>query len=282
LSPAERSRRFAIGVAAWVFGLAATVFLGGIWGRAVVVDTNQLANTLSPLAASELVAGRISTWLESELVAAAGVDESEAAAVAGQILAHDAVGPVVEELVVEGVEAAASADPDDVSVDVAAILVPATGQITAGLNQAGVPVTEEQVSLAFSGLDPIAIRDPADEPLIGADSPLATSLGTAAVLGALLMLLSGSAHVFMSRDRVKAFRSLATRLALGALSFAVILRIGAWLADPEGGRAPFRESIALLADSKWMVPLTIGLAAAGAALVLRIVRRTVRPAATSR
>jgi hypothetical protein len=277
----QRSRHFALGVAAWVFGLAATVLLGGIWGRAVVADTNELADTLSPLAASELVAGRISAWLESELTSV-GATEAEAGAVAGQILAHPSVGPVVEELVAEGVAAAASDDPGNTSVDVAAILSPATGQITAGLNEAGVPVTEQQVGDVLSGLDPIEIRDPADEPLVGAQSPLATSLGTAAVLGGLLMLLSGSAYVVMSRDRRIAFRSLVTRFALGALSFAVILRIGSWLADPEGGRAPLRESFAHLADSKWMVPLTIGLAAAGAAVVLRIFWPRVRPAATSR
>lgn len=276
-----RSRRFAIGVAAWVFGLAATVLLGGTWGRAVVVDTNELADTLSPLAASELVAGRISAWLESELTSA-GLNESEAGAVAGQILAHPEVGPVVEELVAEGVAAAASADPGGTSVDPAAILSPATSQITAGLNEAGVPVTEAQVGDALSGLDPIFIRDPADEPMVGAESPLATSLGTAAVLGGVLMLMSGSAYVLMAEDRRLALRSLVTRFALGALSFAVILRIGSWLADPEGGRAPLRESFAHLADSKWMVPLSIGLAAAGAAVVLRLVWPRVRRAAATR
>ena len=280
MSPRERSRRFAIGVAAWVFGLAATVLLGGIWGRAVVVDTTELADTLSPLAASELVAGRISAWLESEL-ATAGLGEDEAGAVAGRVLAHPGVGPVVEQLVAEGVEAAASAG-GATTVDVAAILAPASGQITSGLNEAGLPVTEEAVGAALSRLDPIAIRDPADRPLIGAGSPLATGLGTAAILGGLLMLISGSAYVAMSKDRVRAVRSLITRFAMGALSFAVILRIGSWLADPEGGRAPFRESFALLADSKWMVPLTMGLAAAGIAVILRVVRERVRPAARSR
>jgi hypothetical protein len=257
------------------------VLLGGIWGRAVIVDTSELADALSPLATSELVAGRISSWLESEL-ASAGVGEAEAAVAAGRVLAHPGVGLVIEELVAEGVEAAATGDPRGTSVDAAAILAPATSEIAVGLNEAGVPVTREQVDAALSRLDPIAIRDPADRPLIGAASPLATSLGTAAILGGILMAMSGTAYVMMSPDRVQAFRSLVTRFALGALSFAVILRIGSWLVDPEGGRAPFRESVALLANSKWMLPLTIGLAAASAAFIIRIARRGLRPAATSR
>jgi len=281
LSSRNRSRRFAIGVAGWVFGLASTVLLVGIWGRAVVVDTNELADTLSPLAAGDMVSDRLATWLEAELVTA-GVDGAGASVVADQVLGHPSVGPVLEQLVAEGVEAAASGDPSGGSVDVAAVLLPASGQITTGLNEAGVPVNAEQVEAALSQLDPLVIRDPADQPFVGASSPLAVNLGTAAMLGSLLMLFAGTAYIVMSMDRMRALRTLMTRFALGALSFAVLLRIGSWLVDPDGGRAPFRESFALLANSKWMVPLTIGLVAMATAIVFRVFRRRVRPAATSR
>ncbi len=268
-------------MAGWVFGLASTVLLVGIWGRAVVVDTNELADTLSPLAAGDMVSDQLATWLEAELVGA-GVDGVGASVVADQVLAHQSVGPALEQLVAEGVAAAASGDPNGGSVDVAAILLPASGQIATGLNEAGVPVSTERVEAALSQLDPIVIRDPWDQPFVGASSPLAANLGTAAMLGAVLMVFSATAYVAMSRDRMRAFRALLTRFALGALSFAVLLRIGSWLVDPEGGRAPFRESFALLANSKWMVPLTIGLVAMAAAIVFRVFRRRVRPAATSR
>ncbi len=264
-----------------MFGLASTVLLVGIWGRAVVVDTNELADTLSPLAAGDMVSDRLATWLESELVNA-GVDGVGASVAADQVLAHPSVGPVLEQLVAEGVEAAASGDPNGGTVDVAAILLPASGQITTGLNEAGVPVTNEQVEAALARLDPLVIRDASDQPFVGASSPLAANLGTAAMLGALLMLFAGTAYIVMSIDRMRAFRALLTRFALGALSFAVLLRLGSWLVDPEGGRAPFRESFALLANSKWMVPLTIGLVAMAAAIVFRVFRRRVRPAAGSR
>ncbi|HJQ91230.1 MAG TPA: hypothetical protein VJ950_05945 [Acidimicrobiia bacterium] len=281
MSSRNRSRRFAVGVAGWVFGLASTVLLVGIWGRAVVVDTNELADTLSPLAAGDMVSDRLATWLEAELVNA-GVDGIGASVAADQVLAHPSVGPVLEQLVAEGVEAAASGDPNGGTVDVAAILLPASGQITTGLNEAGVPVTNDQVEAALARLDPLVIRDASDQPFIGASSPLAANLGTAAMLGALLMLFAGTAYIVMSIDRMRAIRALLTRFALGALSFAVLLRLGSWLVDPEGGRAPFRESFALLANSKWMVPLTIGLVAMAAAIVFRVFRRRVRPAAGSR
>ena len=143
-------------------------------------------------------------------------------------------------------------------------------------------MSAERVEAALAQLDPLVIRDPADQPFVGASSPLAANLGTAAMLGAVLMLFAGAAYIVMSMDRMRAFRALLTRFALGALTFAVLLRIGSWLVDPEGGRAPFRESFALLANSKWMVPLTIGLVTMAAAIVFRVFRRRVRPAATSR
>ncbi|MGH8872617.1 MAG: hypothetical protein ACRDWS_11630 [Acidimicrobiia bacterium] len=264
-----------------MFGLASTVLLVGIWGRAVVVDTNELAETLTPLAASDVVAERFATWLETELVDS-GVEGASAAEAADQVLVHPAVGPLLEQLVARGVEAAASAGPTGASVDVAAILLPAAGQITAGLHEAGVPVTPGQVEAAVAQLDPLVIRDPADRPFVGVSSPLASNLGTAATLGALLMLLSGSAYVAMSRDRMRALGGLLTRFALGALSFAVLLRIGAWLVDPAGGRAPFRESFALLADSKWMVPMTFGLVSLAAAAIAWPFRRRITPAGESR
>ena len=217
-----------------MFGLASTVLLVGIWGRAVVVDTNELADTLSPLAAGDMVSDRLATWLEAELVNA-GVDGVGASVAADQVLAHPSVGPVLEQLVAEGVEAAASGDPDGGTIDVAAILLPASGQITTGLNEAGVPVTNEQVEAALARLDPLVVRDPTDQPLVGASSPLAANLGTAAMLGALLMLIAGTAYIVMSMDRMRAFRALLTRFALGRalLRSAAANRV---LACRSGGR----------------------------------------------
>jgi len=130
------------------------------------------------------------------------------------------------------------------------ILAPSVGVITAGLNDAGVPVSVEQVEIAVATLDPLVIRDSADRPLVGVSSPLASTLGTAALLAVMVMLVTGWIYVAVSRDRVRAVRSLLNRFALGALSFAVLLRIGAWIVDPQGGRAPVGESLARGADSK--------------------------------
>ena len=278
---AYRKRRFASSLSGWVFGLASTVLLVGLWGRAIVVDTQELAESLTPLASSELVAERFSSWLETELIDT-GLDRPTASVAADEVLAHPSVGPVLVDLVAEGVEAAASADPSGSSVDVARILAPSVGVITAGLNDAGVAVSVEQVESAVATLDPLVIRDPSDRPLVGVSSPLATTLGTAALLAVMVMLVTGWVYVAVSRDRVRAVRNLFNRFALGALSFAVLLRIGAWIVDPQGGRAPVGESLARVADSKWLVPLTLGLGSLAAAAVAWLFRKKVRPEAVFR
>lgn len=278
--PASRRMQVVAGTSGWLFGLAATVLLVGLWGRAMVVDTDQLAESLTPLAASEVVAERVSDWLESELVGS-GIDGVTASIAAAQVLEHPAVGPLVEELVVVGVDAAASVDPSGGTVDVGRVLLPAAEQITNGLVEAGLPVTQAQVEDGLAALDPLVIREPAQAAIVGSESPLASTLGIAVLLGSLLMLVSGSAYVTAHRDRHLALRSLLNKFALGALSFAVLLKIGAWLVDPEGGRAPVGESLARLADSKWMVPLILGLVSLAGGFAVWLFRKKVRPVAVS-
>lgn len=278
--PASRRMRVAAGISGWLFGLASTVLLVGLWGRAVVVDTDQLAETLSPLAASDLVADRFSSWLEAELVRS-GVDGPTASTAAGQVLAHRSVGPLLEDLVAEGVEAAASADPSGATVDVGDLLLPSAPLIADGLADAGLQVSRSEVEAALADLEPLVLRDATDRPLVGEASPLASTLGIAALLGALLMAVSGWAYVSAHRHRAAAARSLLHRFALGALSFAVLLKIGSWIVDPEGGRAPVGETIALLANSKWVLPLGLGLASLLAGWVVWLLRRKVRPVAAS-
>jgi hypothetical protein len=246
----------------------------------MVVDTDGLTESLTPLAVSDMVAGRMADWLEAELVGS-GVDPGSSSKVAAQVLAHPGVGPVMEQVVAEAVAAAASPNPSGASVDVAAILAPSSAEISEGLNDAGLPVSAAEVEAALAGLDPLVIRGPSEQPLVGESSPLASTLGVGALLGVLLMFVSGWAFLLASPDRMRALRSLLTRFALGSVSFAILLKIGSWIVDPEGGRAPVGESLALLADSQWMLPMTIGLASMAAAAFVWVFRKRVRPVAAS-
>jgi hypothetical protein len=91
------------------------------------------------------------------------------------------------------------------------------------------------------------------------------------------MLVLGHGVVYLSEDRLSAVRSLLTRVALGGLSFAIFLKLGSWVLDPSGGRAPVQASISAVAGSKWAVPLALALVAAAIAGVVYLVRGRLRP-----
>ncbi|HLF59762.1 MAG TPA: hypothetical protein VI980_01115 [Acidimicrobiia bacterium] len=276
------ARRFTRGLAGFMFGLASTVLLIGLWGRAVVVDTDQLAESLTPMARSATVADRFTSWLATEL-GGTGLDQVTAEAAADHVLENPAVSQALAGVLTEVVLAAASPDPAGSRVDAAEVLAPAVPDITSSLNEVGVPVTEHEVASAVTELDPLVVRQPRAQTLIGRDSTVASRLGTAVTLAVMTMLFAGWSYVAASLDRRKAMRSLFTRFALGALSFAVLLRIGGWILDPGGGRAPVAETLGLLAVSKWLIPLGLGLAAAGGAVVFWVFRRRqLKPVAESR
>ncbi len=258
-------------LAAWIFGLATSVLFVSLWGRAVVVDTDELGDSLLPLSQSEQVASAFSDWMTTELVesgvpAGAAEDATEAA------LVTDEVSFALKGIVVDVVDAAASDGVEGGTVDVASKLEPTVPAVTMALVDTGVPVTETQVGAVIRGIDPLVIRKASEPPLVGGNSPLAGRLGTAAILAVLFQLIFAGVYVLAAPDRLKRMRTLLNRFALTGLSFAVLLRLGSWVLDPEGGRAPVSESLSLLADSKWVLPALLGGAGAVAALFVWLVR----------
>ena len=275
------ARKATGGGAAWLFGLASSVLLVALWGRAVVVDTGQLAQSLAPLAGTNAVVDRFSSWLVDELTQE-GLDPVTAEGAAENVLDDPSVNQALTGLLGEMVEAAASPDPGGSTVDARSAITPAVPQIAVRLQELGVPISEEQLSAAVTDLDPIVVRQPATAPYVGPSSEAASKLGTAVVLALSIMVITSWAYVAASDDRRKAMRSLLTRFSLGALSFAIFLRIGGWVLDPGGGRAPVAETVGLLATSKWLIPLGLGFVAGWGAVAFWLFRRRqVKPAAVS-
>jgi hypothetical protein len=86
---------------------------------------------------------------------------------------------------------------------------------------------------------------------------------TRAVLLALaIMLASGAGVVALSEERFATLRTLATRVLLSALSFALFFRIGGWVLDPSRGRSPVAGGTSVLLDSNGHVFLLTAIAAA--------------------
>ncbi len=271
-------KRVMEGASGWLFGLAVTVLLISIWGRAIVVDTDALAESLGPLSQSVTVVDQFADWLGSELTAA-GVDPAFADEAVKSALGGSAVDLAFNDLVLQVVVSAAESDPGGARVDVASILAPAVPEIAVSLTSAGVPVTEGQVEEVVGSLDPLVIIEPGQAPPVGPESPIATRLGTATVLALMAMVVAGSISITAASDRIGTARKLLIRVSLSGLTFGLLLKLGSWILDPGGGRAPVPQTLSGLAEAKWLVPLSVaGLAAALAGLTW-LVRRGVKPEA---
>jgi len=269
--------RFLSSLSAWVFGLATTVLLLSFWGRAVVVDTDELADNVAPISESEEVTGRFSDWMTTQLVAS-GVPGDIAGEAATLSLFTPEVKQALAAVVLGVVEAAAEPDPEGSAVDMASIFAPTVPAVTASLASQGIQAPETQVAAIVAGLDPLVIREPGQEPVVGPASPVARRLGIASVLAVISIMVFGAVYVLVADNRVRAMRTLSTRLAVGALTFALLLKLGSWVLDPGGSRAPISESLSQLADSKWLIPAFAGMAASAAALVFWAIRSTTQAA----
>ncbi len=255
--------------------MAVSILFLALWGRAVVVDTDTLADSLSPLAGSSTVIDFVADWMSDEMIES-GADPEVVEPAVDFFFESSSMGSTVDQFAEEVVHASASTDPAGSTINMAALIHPAVPEVTLGLAGLGYPVTESGVSDVVQQLDPLVIRQPGSEAMVGPASPTASRLGTAALLALLAIAGFGTFYVALSDDRITAVRSLLTRVALGGLSFAVFLRVGSWVLDPDGGRAPVRETLSSMAGSKWAVPLQVAAVAALIAGAIYVGRRALR------
>lgn len=271
-----KSRAVARSTLGWAFGMSLSILFLSLWGRAVVVDTETLAESLSPLASSGIVVDYISDWMAQEMVES-GAEPDLVEPTVDHFLGSTSIGQTLDQFTTEVVHAAASTDPGGATIDMAALIHPTVPEITLGLNGLGYQVGEDTISGIVQDFDPLVIREPGSGAVVGPASPTAARLGTAALLATVAILGFGGAFVALSEDRVTGVRNLATRGAIGGLSFAVFLRVGSWVLDPTGGRAPVPETLSELAGSKWAVPLQVaavsGLIAASIYVGRRVIKR---------
>lgn len=265
----------------WAFGFSVTILFIALWGRAVVVDTDRLAESLLPLSESGAVVDVFAGWLAEELVDSGYAREVVDPAVA-YTLRSSATAGALDTFVGDVVTAAASPGPEGSTVDMASLLAPAVPEVTFGLSELGLPAQRAEVASVVADLDPMVILEPGEAALVGPSSPAATRLGTAALLALLGMIGFGYMAVVSSEDRVAAVRGLFSRVAVGGFGFAILLLIGSWITDPRGGRAPVSETVSGLTASKWVLPLQIGLVSAVVAAAIYVSRRWLRRGAGSR
>ncbi|MGH8911400.1 MAG: hypothetical protein ACRDVD_02730, partial [Acidimicrobiia bacterium] len=131
-------RRYALPIVLWVYGIAVTVTLVSVWGRAVVIDTDLMAAAASDFASAEFVTEQIEDWLTEELVELPGIDRGTAEQAAAETVADQAFEAPLGDLTRAVVEAAAAPPGDSTSVDVAGVLQPAIPSVTVALAARGI------------------------------------------------------------------------------------------------------------------------------------------------
>jgi hypothetical protein len=262
-------------VLGWAFGISLSILFISLWGRAVVVDTDALGESLAPLSGSQTVSDFVAGWMADEMVDS-GVDPEMVEPTVDRFMGSSGLGDTLDRLVVEVVQAAASTDPGGSSIDMRAMVAPAVPEMVAGLSDLGFPVSEDSVTETVTGFDPLVIREPGSSAIVGSGSRAASRLGTASALAAVAMVGLGGGVVAMSGDRVTGLRGLLNRVAIGGLSFALLLRLGSWIADPGGGRAPVPETLSNLVGSKWIVPLQVATLAGLVTGAIYVTRRLLK------
>lgn len=268
----SRSRRLLISVVLWVYGISITVFLVSIWGRSVASDTGLVSSAASHLVESDFVTSRIEGWFERALGDVGVADGGTSA----QIVALPEVRAATAELIGEAVVEMAHADDGPVVVDVAAAYRPAVPAVTVALRTMGMEVTEAQVGAVVDRLEPLVLAPESDRPMVGPGSGPARTLTVATLVGLASLLSSGGLAIYLAEDRRQMIKTLLTRLAVSAFTFAVFFRLSAWVMDPRGGRAGVSGAVAEVLVSKLWVPLLITAIAGASAWAVRQRQTAVR------
>ena len=269
-------RRLALPWVLWVFGLSTTLLLVGIWGRAVTIDENTIAQSTEAALSADLVTDRVWDWVGDGLAATDGISPVDADRVLDEVRDRPEALGAVDALVDQVVQALVAPPGTETTIDVALALAPLVPEVVSGLSAQGVDVPAESVEAAVDSLDPVAL-DAGEAVSVGVVTDQATAVLTLGVLAAAGMLVMfGSVAVVIAEERWLMVRGLAMRIAFSGLSFAMLFRFGGWILDPDGGRSPLRRSSAILVASNLHVFVIIGLGAALIAATIWVVRRPQR------
>ena len=246
----------------WVFGLAATLLLVGLWGRAVTHDQATIQASARSAIDAEIASDRIYSWIEEGVASSTDVDPRSAEQVISGLRNHPeveaAVGAVVDEFI-----GALFADEGEVaSVELTQTLAPIVPLVASRLAANDIPIDEATLATVLAEAEGIDLQtgDVATVARIVDDARSVLSL--IVFLAALTLVVTGASAIWLSPDRLAMVRTLATRMVLSALSFAVLFRVGSWALDPNRGGSPIARGGSILLGSNADVFLRVALGAA--------------------
>jgi hypothetical protein len=272
------ARRGTLSVVLWAFGLATTLLLVGLWGRAVTNDQPTVQASARSVVNADVATDRIYAWMEEGVAASADVDAATAEEVVVALREHPEVEAAVGSMVDQFVGALFTPEGEVATVDLADSLDAVVPLVVSGLAARDVTVDETTLIAALEDAETIALETGEAASVVRVVEDVRSLLSLIVVLAATALLLAGSSAVWLSEDRLAMVRKLATRLLMSALSFAILFRVGSWALDPRGGGSPIASGGSILLGSNGDVFLSVALVAAGISggVVWLVWRRTNR------
>jgi len=248
----------------WAFGLATTMLLVGLWGRAVTHDVPTVQEAARSAVDAEVAGDRIYSWIEEGVASSAEVDPAAAERLVSELKEHPEVEAAVGSMVDEFIGALFTSDGGSTSIELTETLAPVVPLVASVLAANEIPIDVGELNVALEDAESIGLTtgDLATAARVVEDARSLLSLVVA--LAAIAMGVAGVIAVGLSESRLAMVRLLATRTVLSALSFAVLFRIGSWALDPDRGGSPIARGGSVLLGSNADVFLFV---AGGAAVV---------------
>lgn len=256
------TRRGTLSVVMWVFGLSTTLLLLGLWGRAVTADQQTVTDTAMAVVDAEVAQDRIYDWIEGAISQSQGVGSAEAEVAISQLRESPELEAVIDNVIWSFV-AALFAEPGETAViDLEAALSPAVPVIVEQLSSQDVPVDESAVKAALDDASVIELDTGGAAGIAEIVSDARTLVSQVVVLAFFIMVASAAAAIALAQGRYAMLRTLAIRVVLSSLSFAVLFRLGSWAFDPDAGGSPVANGGSVLLGSNGHVFVLMAVVAA--------------------
>jgi hypothetical protein len=233
----------------WAFGLATTLLLVGLWGRAVTHDQATVEESVRSVVDAEVASDRIYTWIEDGVMSATDIDSVTTQRVISGLRDHPEVEGAVDDLVGQFIGALFSADGDETTVELTETLAPVVPLLVSGFAAYDVSLDEAAVAAALAEAESLDLETGDVASVARLVDNARALLSLIVVISAAILAVTGSIAVWLSEDRLAMIRTLATSIALSGLSFAVLFRVGSWALDPDRGGSPIARGGSILLGS---------------------------------
>ena len=252
----------------WLFGLFTTLVLVGVWGRAVTADRPTLTDSAQLLLASDVVNDRLEAWLTDGLAVSSSVAPARIADVVAMVAESNEADAAIAIAADEAVTSALSPPGTARALDLRPAALELAPAVSRALAEAGIDVAPGAVSAAMDNAD-LSLSSAPGSWVSGAAHRGTAALTRVLVVGMVGMIGTGAMSVWASDDRVLRIRTLASRVALSSVTFAIMLRLGSWAVDPSGGRSSVAGAASIAIGSNGHVPMLVAVVAVGVALLAR-------------